>query len=72
MSLFPRASTCELLNQNCGNAFWMGAHYAIRNHWLEKAREAGITEDQRQLRVAFARRSHRMFIRFRRSLMVSI
>ena len=70
MSLLPRANTCELLASGHGSAFWLGAYYADRNHWLTRAREAGISKELRQLRVQFARNSHRTYLRFRRSLKV--
>lgn len=66
--MFPRPGTCALLSQRTGNAFWLGAYYADRNNWLRRAREEDLSEEQRQLRVQFARNSHRTYLRFRRYL----
>ena len=70
MSLFPRNSTCRLITAH-STAFWLGAYYADRNNWLRRAREEGISLELRQLRIQFARNSHRTYLRFRKSLKVS-
>lgn len=66
--MFPRGNTCDLLRNERGNAFWMGAYYADRNIWLHRAREEGISKEQRQLRVSLARSAHRIYLIQRRAL----
>lgn len=72
MSLLPRSSTCELLIAGGrGNAFWAGAYFADRNRWMQRAREEGISKEQRRPRVTFARSSHHTYLRHRIALRVS-